>query len=566
MNTFKSKTAALILLIFFISACTNQNKEQATLKVKTQKAPFVWEAANVYFLLTDRFNNGNTANDVNFERTKETAKLRGFEGGDIKGITLKIKAGYFNDLGINAIWLSPVFEQIHGAVNEGSGNTYAFHGYWTKDWTSLEPNFGTEEDINELIETAHKNGIRILFDVVINHTGPVTELDPVWPEEWVRTSPQCTYDSYKANIECTLVKNLPDIKTESKQNVELPPQLVKKWKKEGRYEKELKELNEFFELTGYPKAPRYYIIKWLVDLIKKYGIDGFRVDTVKHTEETVWKELFAEAVKAYKLWKEANPDKVLDDNEFFMVGELYGYGISGKKIYNFGDKEVNYFENGFKSMINFEFKYDAPKSYEEIFSKYSDILNNDLKGNSVLNYLCSHDDGSPFDKNREKPFEAGTKLLLCPGASQVYYGDETSRSLVVEGTVGDATLRSFMNWNELEQNAVINGFAVKDILVHWQKLGKFRKEHPSVGAGVHKMISEKPYYFTRSYQKSDFKDIVLVGLNLNKGKKEIDVQGIYKDGTVLKDYYSNKLAEVKEGKISIETNFDIVLLADYEVK
>ncbi len=563
MNLLKSKAISLILLIFFVSACTSTNNE---LKVNTQKAPFIWEAANIYFLLTDRFNNGKPENDVNFERIKETGKLRGFEGGDIKGITLKIKEGYFNDLGINAIWLSPVFEQIHGAVDEGTGNTYAFHGYWTKDWTSLEPNFGTEADLTELIETAHKNGIRILFDVIINHTGPVTELDPVWPESWVRTEPQCTYDSYKANIECTLVKNLPDIKTESDENVELPVQLIEKWKKEGRYEKELKEINEFFELTGYPKAPRFYIIKWLVDLIKKYGIDGFRVDTVKHTEESVWKELFAEAIKAFEMWKEENPEKVLDDNEFFMVGEVYGYGISGKQIYNFGDKEVNYFENGFKTMINFEFKYDAPKSYEEIFAKYSDILNNDLKDYGVLNYLSSHDDGSPFDKNREKPFEAGTKLLLCPGASQVYYGDETSRSLIIDGTIGDATLRSFMNWDELEENAQINGFAVKNILVHWQKLGKFRKEHPSVGGGVHEMLSEKPYYFKRTYQSGDFKDVVVVGLDLNKGIKELNVQGIYADGTVLKDYYSSKLVEVKEGKINIETDFDVVLLADYEVK
>lgn len=558
MKNFKA--ISLLLAVFFISACTNNNK----LSINKKEAPFVWEAANVYFLLTDRFNNGNTGNDINFERTKETGKLRGFMGGDIKGITKKINAGYFNNLGINAIWLSPVFEQIHDAVDEGTGNTYAFHGYWTKDWTSLEPNFGTEEDLKELVETAHKNGIRILLDVIINHTGPVTEKDPVWPESWVRTEPQCTYDSYKSNIVCTLVKNLPDIKTESNKNVELPKQLVEKWKKEGRYEKELKELDEFFEATGYPKSPRYYIIKWLVDLIKKYGVDGYRVDTVKHTEESIWAELFKEAAKAFEQWKTTHPEKVMDDNEFFMVGEVYGYGISAKQIYYFADKEVNYFENGFKSLINFEFKVDAPKSYEQIFSKYSALLNNGLKGKGVLNYVSSHDDGSPFDKLREKPFESGTKLLLCPGASQVYYGDETARTLDIEGTVGDATLRSFMNWDELTNNAQRNGYTVKDVLVHWQKLGLFRQEHPSIGAGIHQIISEKPYYFTRTYQSADFKDITFVGLELEKGLKEIDVQAIYADGTVLKDYYSNQIVEVKDGKVSLNSVFDIVLLADYE--
>ena len=116
------------------------------------KAPFVWENANLYFLLTDRFNNGNPANDLNFGRTGKTAKLRGFMGGDIKGITKKIEEGYFDRLGVTAIWFTPVVEQVHGGVDEGTGFTYGFHGYWTKDWTRLDPNFGTEQDLAELVD------------------------------------------------------------------------------------------------------------------------------------------------------------------------------------------------------------------------------------------------------------------------------------------------------------------------------------------------------------------------------------------------------------------------------
>jgi len=128
----------LLMLLVLLSACTTSEKKS----VSTQ-TPFVWQGANLYFLLTDRFNNGTTDNDVNFDRTKTTGKLRGFEGGDIKGITQKIKEGYFTKLGINAIWMTPITEQIHGSVDEGTGNTYGFHGYWAKDWTALDPNFGT---------------------------------------------------------------------------------------------------------------------------------------------------------------------------------------------------------------------------------------------------------------------------------------------------------------------------------------------------------------------------------------------------------------------------------------
>ncbi|AOW20317.1 alpha-amylase family glycosyl hydrolase [Urechidicola croceus] len=545
------KIFLLIIALVVLSSC-KETKEIAVM----QETPFVWEGANLYFLLTDRFNNGDTSNDINFDRTKETGKLRGFEGGDIKGITQKINEGYFTDLGINAIWMTPLVEQIHGGTDEGTGVTYGFHGYWASDWTSLDPNFGTKEDLKELVEAAHKKGIRVVLDAVINHTGPVTDQDTVWADEWVRTEPQCTYQSYETTIECTLVKNLPDIHTESNEEVELPIQLVEKWKAEGRYEEEIKELDEFFATTGYPRAPRFYIMKWLADYIIEFGIDGYRVDTVKHTEEYVWQEFRKVCDAAFEQWKQNNPEKVLDDNGFYMVGEVYNYNISVGKAFDFGDKKVNYFDKSFNSLINFELKWNAAQQdYETMFKKYSDTLNTNLKEYGVLNYLSSHDDGQPFDPKREKPFETATKLLLSPGTSQVYYGDESARSLVIEGTEGDATLRSFMNWNEIQ-----NDDNTKTVLAHWQKLGQFRSQHPAIGAGVHKMISAEPYVFQRTFSKGNFNDKVVIGLDLPKGQKVINVSTVFEDGATLKDFYSNTELYVKDGKISIDSKFDIVLL------
>jgi len=173
------------------------------IETKEDNKPFFWEGANIYFLLTDRFNNGNPDKDVNFSRTDSTAVLRGFKGGDIAGITQKIEEGYFTNLGINAIWFTPIVEQIHGAVNEGTGNTYGYHGYWTKDWTAIDPNFGNKKELHKLVKTAHSRGIRILLDVVLNHTGPVTDIDPVWPEDWVRTGPPCEFTTYENTTACT---------------------------------------------------------------------------------------------------------------------------------------------------------------------------------------------------------------------------------------------------------------------------------------------------------------------------------------------------------------------------
>jgi alpha-amylase len=547
----------LTLSAFCLSGCFGPKKTNMT---GSNQAPFLWENANIYFLLTDRFNNGDRSNDLTLNRTNTPAKLRGFLGGDLKGITQKIEEGYFDKLGITAIWFTPVVEQIHDSIDEGTGNSYGFHGYWAKDWTSLDPNFGTESDLAALVETAHQHGIRILLDVVINHTGPVTGQDPVWPDGWVRTSPLCTYKNYATTTACTLVKNLPDIRTESNAEVDIPPFLKEKWQREGRLDREMAELDAFFQRTGYPRSPRHYIIKWLTDYIRKFGVDGFRCDTVKHLEESAWSELRKEADAAFNDWKKANPKKLLDHQPFYLVGEVYGYGISGGRNYDFGDRKVDYFNHGFTSLINFEFKSDANNNYESLFSKYSNHLKNALKGQSVVNYLSSHDDGSPFDKQRKQPVEAGTKLLLCPGASQVYYGDETCRSLDIPGTNGDATLRSFMNWEELTRNNAVNGYPVNEVLAHWQKLGTFRKAHPAVGAGVHEKVASKPYLFKRTYQSDSYEDKVVVGLGLEKGKKDIPVKGIFEDGAVLKDYYSGQTLKVVAGRVSLDSGYDIVLL------
>jgi alpha-amylase len=156
---------------------------------------------------------------------------------------------------------------------------------------------------------------------------------------------------------------------------------------------------------------------------------------------------------------------------------------------------------------------------------------------------------------RKRPFESATKLLLSPGSSQVYYGDEVARTLIVEGTNGDATLRSMMDWN-----SVSNDDQSKAILEHWQKLGKFRRDHPAIGAGVHQMVSKSPYVFSRVLQRENISDAVIIGLDLSKGEKEIDVSSVFKNGDVLFDKYSNNTVKVKDGKAIISTEFNIVLL------
>ncbi len=545
-----------LFCILVISAC-NPSKE--SVKISTD-LPFTWENANVYFLMTDRFNNGDPSNDYEHTPDNPPAPYRGYMGGDIKGITRKINDGYFSELGINAIWMTPLVEQITGSVDEGTGNSFGFHGYWTRDWTALDSKFGTEADLKEMVAAAHNQGIRILIDVVANHTGPVTPLDSKWPDAWVKTSPRCTYKDYASTTDCTLVENLPDIRTESDEEVELPAYLIEKWKEEGRYDQEVAELDAWFTETGYKRTPVNYILKWLVDFIKEYGVDGFRVDTVKHTESYVWKNLWDAASKAFKDWKAANSDAVLEeDTPFYMVGEVYNYYVSGGRDFDYGDKKVDFYADGFKALINFDFKTDASKDYETIFSKYDRILHGEMVGKSILNYVSSHDDGGPFDLKRERNIESATKLMLCPGGTQIYYGDESARSLTVEAQ-GDATLRSFMNWDEIDSDAPRKDGKVSEILAHWQKLGKFRNNHPAIGAGRHTMIQTSPYVFSRKWNKNDKLDQVVVALDIKEGEHVIDVSSAFGSDREIKDVYNDKVYTVSNGKINIQGPLEVVLL------
>lgn len=212
--------------------------------VRAAAAPFLWENATVYFLLTDRFSKGaHAGNRHAYSRKDDAAPLRGFMGGDLAGVTARIREGYFDRLGVNAIWLTPPVEQIHAGTDEGSGLSYGFHGYWARDWTRIDASLGSERELHELVDAAHARGIRVLLDVVMNHTGPVTAQDPVWPSDWVRTGPLCSYQDARTTVECTLVANLPDVRTESDAAVALPPALVEKWQAEGRYQHEVSELD-----------------------------------------------------------------------------------------------------------------------------------------------------------------------------------------------------------------------------------------------------------------------------------------------------------------------------------
>ncbi|WP_052282975.1 alpha-amylase [Kluyvera genomosp. 1] len=467
-----------------------------------ERAPFSWHNATVYFVLTDRFVNGDPSNDNSYGRHKDDMQEIGtFHGGDLKGLTSKLD--YLQQLGVNALWISSPLEQIHGWVGGGTNGDfphYAYHGYYTQDWTRLDANMGTENDLRALVDGAHRRGMRVLFDVVMNHTGYATLADMQqyqfgalylqgdeitktlgqqwtdwkpgpgqtwhsfndyinfsdkaawekwWGKAWIRTDIG-DYDNPGFDDLTMSLAFLPDLKTESATASGLPHFYSHKPDTHAK------------AIEG--NTPRDYLTRWLSQWVRDYGIDGFRVDTAKHVEMAAWQQLKTQSIEALAEWKKANPQKALDDAPFWMTGEAWGHGVM----------ESEYYRHGFDAMINFDYQDQAAKATSclaNIDLTWQQMADK-LQSFNVLSYLSSHD----TRLFREKGNNAAELLLLAPGAVQIFYGDESSRPFGPTGSDPLQGTRSQMNWQDVAGHAAAT-------VAHWQKLGQFRARHPAIGAG-----------------------------------------------------------------------------------
>ena len=546
---------------------------------------FTWDNATVYFMLTDRFKNGNTSNDHSYGRTldKDGKPISGwdtapgtFHGGDFAGITQAIEEGYFSDLGVNALWISAPYEQTHGYCDSGNGHFahYSYHGYYVLDYTETDANFGTPEEFETLVDTAHEHGIRVIMDIVMNHCGYNTVADMEeyhfgtllpgatdfkyvienvsdfnkhidyetssedwgkwWGPDWVRSGLP-GYTEGGGSNELMSLAGLPDFKTEQTKTVSIPPILKTKWTQEGTYDQ---KVAKYGDNSG---SVSDYLTTWLSEWVSQYGVDGFRCDTAKHVEMASWKKLKDKCVSALKTWRENNPTKAGAnwDEDFWMTGECWDHNI--------GSGYDSYFtEGGFDSMINFDSSgspLPAASSINGKFQHYADSINSNDKFNQ-LTYISSHD--SNLARTSDMAYQ-GSALMLLPGAVQVFYGDETNRKTVpgmsFDGHGGSGhSLRSDMNWDSIDQ----------DELTHWQKVGTFRKNHVAVGAGQHQQITayngSTGYTFARTYDDGTVSDNIIATIGAPNNKDiAVDVSSLWSDGTEVTNAYDGTKAMVTDG-------------------
>jgi len=629
MKKAKGLLSVILTLVTLLSICavgfTPQAAEIQTAETAvaypTAADDFTWDNATVYFLLTDRFNNGNTKNDNSYNRGLDkngnkvdygtirngsstfNGNVATFQGGDFKGITQKINEGYFTDLGVNAIWVSGWFEQIHGYTVGGDGKQsfahYAYHGYYGSDFSELDKNYGTEAEFKEMIDTAHSKGIRIVLDVVLNHPGYNTiydmneynfgtlksgwedkyfnfskisqtnyhsvidyDSDPAawlrwWGADWIRAG-LAGYKADGTNDYTNSQVYLPDFKTESTKTFsDVPTYLKTKWTKEGTYNQKMSELNATFQKYGLSgRTVRNHLVAWYTQWVEQYGIDGFRCDTAKHVELDSWKALSAACTKALQNWRKANPSApgANWDEDFWMTGENYGQGVDNN----------NYYKNGFDSMINFSFSGSSTGTNcngvpgaSSINNTYADYANkiNTVDNFNVLTYISSHDTGLC----RNDIYYQGSAFLLLPGGVQIFYGDESNRG-TVECSIPDHKPRGFMNWSEISNS----GSQAAKVLAHWQKVGTFRNNHVAVGAGSHTSLSATSgTAFARSYTKNNLNDKVacVIGANANTNVT-ITLNNTFANGATVKNAYDGKTATVQNGKVTFNSGAHGTILVE----
>jgi alpha-amylase len=541
----------------------------------------------IYFVVTDRFVNGDPSNDHSYGRQREatpSADVATFHGGDLRGLTQKLADGWFDKLGVNALWITAPYEQIHGWVVGGDKEFkhYAYHGYYALDYTLLDQSMGTPDDLRALVDAAHARGIRVLFDVVMNHPGyldittarrlgikvlwpgaenaTLTDYHQLidynnftfgdwWGGAWVRAGLPGYPDPGRDDLTSQLAY-LPDFRTESKAAVTLPRFLKQK---AGTRAVDLPNT-----------TVRGYLIAWLTDWVRQYGIDGFRCDTVKHVEPEAWSELKRAAGAALVEWKAQHAQHKIDDAAFWMVGEFWGHGPARGPLH----------DAGFDAMINFELQHKVTDvvagklALDALFAEYAALQRG--KPAQMLNYVSSHDT-ELFD--RAHLIEAGTALLLAPGGAQIYYGDEVARPPgIAPKTDPQQATRSDMPWENVDEA----------VLAHWRALGSFRARHVAIARGAHAQLGSSPYAFSRIDERSESGgrgpagfaggegarplsiddergDRVVVAIDVPAGAS-IPVGGVFPEGQALRDGATGTAYTVRAGAVRVERAARAVLL------
>ncbi|MGW1749921.1 pullulanase-type alpha-1,6-glucosidase [Streptomyces sp. NPDC002092] len=420
-----------------------------------------------YFVMPDRFANGDTSNDrggLTGSRlsTGYDPTDKGFyQGGDLKGLTEKLD--YIKGLGTTAIWMAPIFKN-RPVQGTGSNASAGYHGYWITDFTQVDPHFGTNKDLETLIAKAHAKGMKVFFDVITNHTADVVDYKEKSYDYLSKGAfPYLTKDGRPFDdadyadggkkfpaVDAGSFPRTPTVAAADK-NAKVPAWLNDPTMYHNRgdstFAGESATYGDFGGLddlwTERPEVVRG-MEKIYERWVRDFDIDGFRIDTVKHVDMDFWTQ-WATALDAYAA-RQGRKD-------FFMFGEVYSADTSITSPYvtqgrldatldfPFQDAARSYASQGgsaqkLASLFGDDYKYttDKANAYEQV----TFLGNHDM---GRIGYFLKQDNPKAGDAEILKKDELANEVMfLSRGNPVVYYGDEQGFT----GSGGDKDARQTM--------------------------------------------------------------------------------------------------------------------------
>ncbi|MDJ0928765.1 MAG: alpha-amylase family glycosyl hydrolase [Gammaproteobacteria bacterium] len=425
-----------------------------------------WSDAIIYFVITDRFSDGDTTNNLNVDLDNPG----GWHGGDFAGLEAQLDE--ITSLGATAIWITPVQLQItNPSIVPGIPELgldffehHGFHGYWMDDFNAIEPRLGDEAALKSLVDAAHARGLKVLLDVVYNHSGYGSryETDPQY-RGWVRTREvDCGADR-----ETCQVGGLPDFDTER-------------------------------------EDVRRYLLDANISLAERTGIDGFRLDTVWHINHDFW-----------RLHRDETRSRLGQD--FFLLGEVWG-----------GDAQVmdQWFEpDEMDAGFDFSFKgscqgYVLGRGRTIAFSRYLQKRHRVRDGYHLAHYLSTHDEPMSLhelDDDKEKFALCAAVQMAVLGMPVIYYGEEVARG----GSVWP-TNRKNMPWAPRKVAPGKRDKRNEDMRSYYQKLIAARRTHPALSRGEYVELSTEGDLLVFAKRHTESGDAVIVAIN--RGTETLSAQ------------------------------------------
>ena len=508
-------------------------------------ADFGWRDAFVYHIMTDRFLNGDNSNDVG-NLPNVANDLEQWQGGDFRGIIQKIDDGYFSDMGVNTLWISSPILNPHytsqGGASSSQSNVYftsyhAFHplatGYnFDNDYgfgnEGLETAFGTATEFRELVEKAHKKGIRIITDFIANHSHIDAQIYQEHQNDgWFYDYLLCDGHWDDHRIDCWFTPYMPDFKYKDSAEA------------------------------------RKAVIDHALWLIQNFNIDGLRIDALKHMDDIFITELRS-AIKEKIETTVENHDMPDEAEVFYMVGESLGgwaryhtradmvHGQLNEKLY-YAIKERILYDSGSYSTLADRIINDVEHDLTDtafLTPKAAQGGTGGFPGAVMGNFFGDPDQDralSECNSNYVRFKHAQTFLMTTPiNIPMLYQGDDIGMTGRAENGL-DGERRKVMQFTGLSEEQ-------EKALTHIQRLGKFRKLHPALRYGTRSTCGV-PTNNAWVYKLTYNGDTVIVGINKDSSAYTVTCEGERGDFTS----YDNSTVTVSEGSVTVPAEGSLVI-------